>query len=60
MPEFVLGKFSTMEIRADFGPVYLINFLAVGVGLTGSSSPVRSITTRSCRRSPPASSGCCP
>jgi len=34
MPEFVLGKFSTMEIRADFGPVYLINFLAVGVGLT--------------------------
>ncbi|NSZ86001.1 OpgC domain-containing protein [Agrobacterium tumefaciens] len=34
MPEFVMGKFSTMEIRADFGPVYLINFLAVGVGLT--------------------------
>ncbi|WP_320198270.1 OpgC family protein [Agrobacterium sp. rho-13.3] len=34
MPEFMLGKFSTMEIRADFGPVYLINFLAVGVGLT--------------------------
>ncbi|MDO9417761.1 OpgC family protein [Pararhizobium sp.] len=33
MPEFMLGKFSTMEIRADFGPVYLLNFAAVAVGL---------------------------
>jgi hypothetical protein len=34
MPDFMLGKFSTMEIRADFGPIYLINFLAVAVGIT--------------------------
>jgi hypothetical protein len=34
MPDYVIGKFATMEIRADFGPVYLINFIAVGVGLT--------------------------
>jgi len=34
MPDYVIGKFAAMEIRADFGPVYLINFIAVGVGLT--------------------------
>ncbi|AHF90360.1 hypothetical protein OPIT5_09265 [Opitutaceae bacterium TAV5] len=33
MPKFMLEKFSTMEIRADFGPVYLVNFAAVAVGL---------------------------
>ncbi|MCF3641436.1 OpgC domain-containing protein [Rhizobium sp. TRM95111] len=34
LPESVLGKFATMEIRADFGPVYLLNFLAVASGIT--------------------------
>jgi hypothetical protein len=34
LPQSVLDKFATMEIRADFGPVYLINFTAVAVGLT--------------------------
>jgi hypothetical protein len=33
MPQFLLAKFETMEIRADFGPVYLLNFPAVGIGL---------------------------
>ncbi|NEI74797.1 DUF1624 domain-containing protein [Rhizobium lusitanum] len=33
LPQFVLDKFATMEIRADFGPVYLISFPAVGMGL---------------------------
>ncbi|MGK6311482.1 OpgC family protein [Neorhizobium sp. DT-125] len=33
LPQFVLAKFTTMEIRADFGPVYIANFLAVAVGL---------------------------
>ncbi len=34
VPQPVLDKFATMEIRADFGPVYLLNFLAVATGLT--------------------------
>jgi hypothetical protein len=34
MPEAMLAKFATMEIRADFGPVYLLNFVAVAAGLT--------------------------
>ena len=34
MPQFVLAKFATMEIRADFGPVYLMNFIAAAVGFT--------------------------
>lgn len=33
LPQAVLEKFSTMEIRADFGPVYLLNFAAVAIGL---------------------------
>ncbi|AOG11101.1 OpgC family protein [Agrobacterium sp. RAC06] len=33
MPGFVLEKFSLMEVRADFGPVYLINFAAVAYGM---------------------------
>ncbi|NEI72937.1 DUF1624 domain-containing protein [Rhizobium lusitanum] len=33
LPQFVLDKFATMEIRADFGPVYLLNFPAVAIGL---------------------------
>jgi hypothetical protein len=33
MPDFMIGKFATMEIRADFGPVYLINFIAVAYGV---------------------------
>lgn len=32
LPQFVLAKFTTMEVRADFGPVYLANFLAVAIG----------------------------
>jgi hypothetical protein len=34
LPEFMLGKFSSMEIRADFGPVYLLNFIAVATLVT--------------------------
>ncbi|GHC61894.1 hypothetical protein GCM10010136_02780 [Limoniibacter endophyticus] len=34
MPEFMIGKFASMEIRADFGPVYLLNFAAVATGMT--------------------------
>ena len=34
MPDFMLGKFASMEIRADFGPVYLLNFLAVAALVT--------------------------
>ncbi|MBR0554948.1 OpgC domain-containing protein [Ciceribacter sp. L1K23] len=30
MPGIVLEKFGLMEVRADFGPVYLMNFAAVG------------------------------
>jgi hypothetical protein len=33
LPQSVLDKFATMEIRADFGPVYLVNFAAVAIGL---------------------------
>ena len=33
MPDFMLQKFATMEVRADFGPVYLLNFAAVAAGL---------------------------
>jgi hypothetical protein len=33
MPDFIVEKFAPMEIRADFGPVYLLNFAAVAVGL---------------------------
>ncbi|CAN7544158.1 OpgC domain-containing protein [Rhizobium sp. LjRoot30] len=33
MPQYMLDKFATMEIRADFGPVYLLNFAAVALGL---------------------------
>ncbi|WP_234893610.1 OpgC family protein [Agrobacterium vitis] len=29
MPDVVLQKFGTMEVRADFGPVYLLNFAAM-------------------------------
>lgn len=34
MPEFMVGKFASMEIRADFGPVYLLNFAAVATLVT--------------------------
>jgi hypothetical protein len=34
MPGDVLGKFGQMEIRSDFGPVYLLNFAAAAAGLT--------------------------
>ncbi|SIQ03474.1 hypothetical protein SAMN05880590_101904 [Rhizobium sp. RU35A] len=34
MPADLAAKFSTMEIRADFGPVYLINFAAAATLLT--------------------------
>ncbi|MCM2477513.1 succinyl transferase OpgC [Rhizobium sp. CG5] len=33
MPGFILEKFGTMEIRADFGPVYLLNFAALAAGV---------------------------
>lgn len=33
MPGFVLEKFGLMEVRADFGPVYLLNFAAVAYGM---------------------------
>ena len=33
LPQVVLDKFATMEIRADFGPVYLMSFPAVAMGL---------------------------
>ncbi|THV24754.1 OpgC family protein [Peteryoungia ipomoeae] len=33
MPGVVLEKFGLMEVRADFGPVYLLNFAAVAYGL---------------------------
>ncbi|WP_321382099.1 OpgC domain-containing protein [Rhizobium sp.] len=29
LPDVVLQKFGTMEVRADFGPVYLLNFIAL-------------------------------
>lgn len=32
LPQFVLVKFATMEIRADFGPVYVMNFAAAAIG----------------------------
>ena len=34
MPDFVIERFWTMENRADFGPVYLVNFAAVAFGLS--------------------------
>ncbi|MGE6742026.1 OpgC family protein [Allorhizobium pseudoryzae] len=34
MPADLIGKFATMEIRADFGPVYLINFVAAATLIT--------------------------
>lgn len=34
MPDDVLGKFASMEIRADFGPVYLLNFAAMALLVT--------------------------
>lgn len=33
LPDYVIQEFTTMEIRADFGPVYLLNFVAVAYGL---------------------------
>jgi len=33
LPKALLDKFMTMEIRADFGPVYLLNFAAVAAGI---------------------------
>ncbi len=33
MPGIVLEKFGLMEIRADFGPVYLLNFAAAAYGV---------------------------
>lgn len=32
LPDQVLVKFAAMEVRADFGPVYLLNFPAVAIG----------------------------
>ncbi|MDQ0134032.1 hypothetical protein J2T08_001950 [Neorhizobium galegae] len=34
MPPHMIGKFASMEIRADFGPVYLLNFAAVATLVT--------------------------
>ncbi|HWK67912.1 MAG TPA: OpgC domain-containing protein [Rhizobiaceae bacterium] len=34
LPDYVIQEFTTMEIRADFGPVYLVNFAAVAYGLS--------------------------
>jgi len=34
MPPYMVGKFASMEIRADFGPVYLLNFAAVALLIT--------------------------
>lgn len=34
LPEFMLAKFASMEVRADFGPVYLLNFAAVAILFT--------------------------
>ena len=34
MPPHMIGKFASMEIRADFGPVYLLNFAAMGLLVT--------------------------
>ncbi len=34
MPAELVSKFATMEIRADFGPVYLINFAAAATLIT--------------------------
>ncbi|MCJ8521198.1 hypothetical protein ABID21_004274 [Pseudorhizobium tarimense] len=34
MPDFMIGKFAAMEVRADFGPVYLLNFIAVAALVT--------------------------
>ncbi|GLQ36627.1 hypothetical protein GCM10007908_02470 [Rhizobium albus] len=33
MPDFMIGKFASLEVRADFGPVYLVNFIAVAFGM---------------------------
>lgn len=35
LPGFVIGEFATMEVRGDFGPVYLPNFAAAAMGLPG-------------------------
>jgi len=34
MPDDLIQRFAAMEVRADFGPVYLINFAAVAVGMS--------------------------
>ncbi len=34
MPPHMIGKFASMEIRADFGPVYLLNFAAMAMLVT--------------------------
>ena len=34
MPAHMIGKFASMEIRADFGPVYLLNFAAMALLVT--------------------------
>lgn len=34
LPDFMLAKFSSMEVRADFGPIYLLSFAAVGLLIT--------------------------
>lgn len=34
LPGHLMGKFASMEIRADFGPVYLLNFAALGLLVT--------------------------
>ncbi len=31
LPHYMLDKFATMEIRADFGPVYAVNFIGVAL-----------------------------
>ncbi|WP_051558989.1 OpgC family protein [Allorhizobium undicola] len=33
LPDAVLQKFGTMEVRADFGPVYLLNFAALAFSI---------------------------
>lgn len=34
LPEDMYAKFGAMEVRADFGPVYVLNFLAAAAGMT--------------------------
>lgn len=33
LPDVVMDRFASMEIRADFGPVYVINFAAAAYGI---------------------------